>query len=67
MKLLERNPCKPDCKKRSATCHANCPEYAEFRRELDEDRNKRRLDHTARYIIDRGNRIRRIKYAKNRT
>lgn len=25
-----KNPCVKDCPKRNASCHCNCPEYAEF-------------------------------------
>ena len=34
--ITEKNPCKPDCPKRSATCHGNCPDYAEYRQFIDE-------------------------------
>lgn len=34
------NPCKPDCPRRSATCHGNCPDYADFRRAKDEYNQK---------------------------
>ncbi len=27
---MRENPCKPDCPKRNATCHSNCPEYYKF-------------------------------------
>ena len=35
-------PCKPDCKKRSAECHGNCPEYEQWRKKLDSDNDKER-------------------------
>ncbi len=34
---MKRNPCKPDCPKRNATCHSLCPEYKEWRAEKDKD------------------------------
>ena len=43
----EEIPCKPDCPKRSWDCHAKCPEYAEFKKLSDEEREriyKKRLE-----------------------
>lgn len=37
MKLSD-NPCKPDCPKRSPTCHINCPEYAKFKVKRDKEK-----------------------------
>jgi hypothetical protein len=30
----QKNPCAPDCPKRSATCHANCPDYIPYQQKL---------------------------------
>lgn len=27
---MYENPCKPDCPKRTPTCHSDCPEYVAF-------------------------------------
>ena len=40
MMKLSDNPCKPDCPKRSWDCHAKCPEYAAFRKQSDEERER---------------------------
>ena len=37
MKISD-NPCKRDCPKRSPTCHAVCPEYAEYKVKLDKEK-----------------------------
>lgn len=35
-------PCTPDCKDRSATCHANCPHgYSEYRKQKNKDSDER--------------------------
>ena len=35
-------PCTPDCKDRSATCHANCPHgYSEYRKQKNKDSDGR--------------------------
>ena len=33
-------PCKPDCPNRSWDCHGKCPDYAEFKRLSDEEREQ---------------------------
>lgn len=33
-------PCKPDCPKRSWDCHPKCPEYADYRKASDEERER---------------------------
>ncbi len=40
MKLLNAT-CK-DCDRRTIGCHAHCPDYKEFRRQLDEENKRRR-------------------------
>lgn len=35
------NPCKRDCPKRSATCHAVCKEYIEYAEAKEEERVER--------------------------
>ena len=40
---MRENPCKPDCPKRSATCHGTCKDYKEWRAELDERNAQERL------------------------
>lgn len=27
---LKPNPCKPNCERRTAACHSNCPDYDEW-------------------------------------
>lgn len=36
MKLSD-NPCKPDCPKRSPTCHVSCPEYALYKEKKNKE------------------------------
>lgn len=39
MKFTE-NPCKPNCPKRSPTCHISCPDYAEYKAKWDKEKEK---------------------------
>jgi hypothetical protein len=38
-----KNPCKPDCQRRSVSCHGECQEYLAFRAECEERYNARLL------------------------
>lgn len=38
-----RNPCKPDCPGRNATCHTECAEYRQFEAENALKRKERYL------------------------
>jgi hypothetical protein len=56
---LDQNPCKPNCPRRSATCHSECPDYKDYRQSLDdENAKKRHKTHTECYIVERNKRIR---------
>lgn len=51
-------PCDKNCPRRSATCHADCPEYKEYW----DDNEKRRAEYykwlgAAEYGYDRGRKI----------
>lgn len=46
-----KNPCKPNCPKRCATCHGNCKEYADFRAWLDSINAKRKAEQDAIHFI----------------
>ena len=35
------NPCKRDCPKRTATCHATCPEYKKYAAKKKREREAR--------------------------
>lgn len=37
---MRDSPCKPDCPKRNAECHSNCPDYKKWRVEKDADNEK---------------------------
>ena len=55
MKEVKENPCKPDCEKRSATCHAKCKKYLEFHESRKSEYKKNianadALDYTLREI-----------------
>lgn len=36
------SPCK-DCTKRSVNCHGTCEEYIEFQKQLDQEKEERRI------------------------
>ena len=42
---MEKPPCKPDCPKRSVTCHGSCPDYAAY-----DARNQARRDAKAKHM-----------------
>ncbi len=33
---MRKNPCKPDCEGRNATCHSNCDKYLTWHKERTE-------------------------------
>lgn len=51
MKISD-NPCRRDCPRRSPTCHASCPDYADYKEKLNKENEliqkkkneRRRLD-----------------------
>lgn len=43
---MKETPCHR-CTERSATCHANCPAYAEYRAMMDAERERRFKEHEA--------------------
>ena len=51
MDRLWKNPCKPDCPKRSMTCHGKCPEYKVWayrhRKRVDQLWEEAKIDRTA--------------------
>ena len=52
--MREICPCSAvngDCPKRKVNCHAKCPEYADYRKWLDELNEKRKDYDTYAYII----------------
>lgn len=65
MRLKARTSCKPNCPRRSATCHAECPDYADYRRELEEEKKLQyRQNYADYYLLDRNRRIWRSANAK---
>ena len=35
--MLRKPPCPPNCERRITACQGSCPEYKEYRAQLDED------------------------------
>ena len=48
------NPCTPDCKKRSATCHGNCIKYDLYAYAQEKEREKQHEENAVRWAADSG-------------
>jgi len=40
---IHKNPCKPDCPKRKASCHGGCKDYKDYRVLIDSYAKEKRL------------------------
>lgn len=47
-----KNPCKPDCKNRSGTCHSKCKEYLEFSEENRKEKEKIKKENYIKNSLD---------------
>lgn len=67
---MKNSPCYK-CEKRKVTadynCHTDCPDYAEYRREIDEAKKSKGENVYVNYMINSVQRRKKKKNEKNRT
>lgn len=45
--IAKHPPCTPKCPSRGMGCHANCPDYGEWKRQMEEISRRRRKEKEA--------------------